>query len=137
MTSDIHSIRLRNTLWLFDAYKKQIAPGSPDLHGLSKSFSAFIGISPSYWTRMKGPNPLKNIGDLLARKIERKFRFPAGWLDKDNALIPDLPGQLVAATDDLNELGFLQAALGIYRAKPKVAKAWVMRQQKDASNVQS
>jgi hypothetical protein len=134
MSSDLHSIRLRNTLWLFQAYKKQVAPGSPDMHGLSKAFSSFIGISPSYWTRMKGPNPLKNIGDLLARKIERKFHFPAGWLDKDNAMAPELPEQIVAATHDLDELGFLQAALGIYRAKPRIAKAWVMRQQKEMSN---
>lgn len=134
MSNDLHIIRLRNTLWLFEAYKQQIAPGSPDLHGLSKSFSAFLDISPSYWTRMKGPNPLKNIGDLLARKIERKFCFPPGWLDKDNALMPELPEQVVASTHDLDELGFLQAALNIYRLKPRAAMAWVSRQTKDTNS---
>jgi hypothetical protein len=137
MACDLHSIRLRNTLWLFEAYKKQVAPGSPDLHGLSKAFSVFIGISPSYWARMKGPNPLKNIGDLLARKIERKFGFPAGWLDKDNALMPELPEQVVASTQDLDELGFLQAALNIYRLKPRAAIAWVNRQKKETKSDQS
>lgn len=134
MSNDLHTLRLRNTLWLFEAYKQQIAPGSPDLRGLDKSFSTFIGISPSYWARMKGPSPLKNIGDLLARKIERKFHFPAGWLDKDRASSPQLPQQAIAASSDLEELAFLQAALDIYRTKPRVATAWIKRQRKDFTN---
>ena len=134
MKNDLYLLRLRNTLWLFHAYKQQIAPGAPDLRGLDRSFAAYLGLSPSYWTRMKGPNPLKNIGDLLARKIERKFHLPVGWLDKDREVSPGMPRQAPTTGDSLDELGFLQAALEIYRARPNEAIDWVHRQRRNTDH---
>jgi hypothetical protein len=128
--SDIFAIRLSNTLWLYNGYKSQVAPGLSEVRGLDKKFSEYIGISPSYWTRVKAPHPLKNIGDLLARKIERKFRFPLGWLDKAHDDLDAVPAFMLGLSDDLEELEFLKSALGIYRANPKAAAAWVKRQSR-------
>ena len=83
---------------------------------------------------MKGPNPLKNIGDLLARKIERKFHLPAGWLDNDREVLPGLPRQASTTGNSLDELGLLQAALEIYRARPNEAIDWVHRQHRNTDH---
>lgn len=44
-------------------------------------FADIVGISTSYVSQIIGPHPRREIGERLARKIERAFNKPVGWLD--------------------------------------------------------
>lgn len=125
MATDIAELRLRNTYLMLELFKEQVAPGSPDLHGLEKAFALNLGISSSYWSQLKSDKGNKNIGDKLARQFERKFRFPMGWLDKVHKDAPVLPGSLTVLANTEAEADFLRAAQAIFRRKPGLAKAWV------------
>ena len=55
-------IRLQNTLWLFEAFRQQVAPGDVAVRGLDKAFAGQLGVSPSYWAQVKSADNPKNIG---------------------------------------------------------------------------
>ena len=125
MKQDISDVRLRNTLLLFESFKEQVAPGSPDLHGLEKAFAKQLGISRSYWSQLKSDKGEKNIGDVLARRFERGIGMPMSWLDKVHADTPLLPGSLNIAAQSEAEADFLRAAQAIFRQRPGAAKRWI------------
>lgn len=128
-SADLHlslaQIRLVNTLWLFEAFRQQVAPGTIAVRGLDKAFAAQLGISASYWAQIKSTGHPKNIGLNLARQFERKFHMPMGWLDKE--LSDKQPARLSLQFEaaDADEFAFLQAASRVYRQRPSLANAWV------------
>lgn len=122
--SSLSEIRMRNTLWLFKAFRQQIAPGDVAVRGLDKVFAGQLGVSPSYWAQLKSADKPKNIGPNLARQFERKFHMPPGWLDQAHAKVSALPQELRLEAADAAELAFLQAARRIYRRTPEPAKTW-------------
>ena len=127
--SSLSEIRLRNTLWLFEAFRQQVAPGDVAVRGLDKAFAGQLGVSPSYWAQVKSADKPKNIGPNLARQFERKFHMPLGWLDKVHADVSALPQDLRLEAADAAELAFLQAARRIYRQKPGLAKTWARKNE--------
>ncbi|PLA74554.1 hypothetical protein CYQ88_05595 [Hydrogenovibrio sp. SC-1] len=52
--------------------------------GNMASFSERIGRAQTQVSRLMGKNPTRNIGDKLARHIERCFCLPAYWLDRQH-----------------------------------------------------
>lgn len=119
-----NEIRLANTLWLFEAYKQEMAPGSPDLRGLHKAFAINLGISPSYWAQIRSPERKKGIGPNLARQFERKFGLKTGWLDEEHSeQAPSSPPpryEVIAGT--IEEQAFLDSALACYRTRPQATQ---------------
>lgn len=50
--------------------------------GMTKAqFAELIDTSPAAFSQLLGPNPNRNIGDKLARKIENALGLSFGWLD--------------------------------------------------------
>lgn len=50
--------------------------------GMTKAdFAGLIDTSPAALSQLMGPNPIRNIGDKLARKIENALGLSFGWLD--------------------------------------------------------
>lgn len=126
--SELNEIRLANTLRLFESFKQMIAPGSPDLRGLDRSFAANLGVSPSYWAQIKSPQRIKGIGKNLARQFERKFYMPEGWLDEPHedeliTLPARSPSEYSVSASTVEEKEFLEAALQLFRACPEKARA--------------
>ena len=50
--------------------------------GQKIKFAELLGMSKGLVNNYIGPNPTKQIGDEVARRIERAFRKPHGWLDE-------------------------------------------------------
>ncbi|QMK77576.1 LexA family transcriptional regulator [Citrobacter sp. RHB20-C16] len=50
--------------------------------GMTKAqFAELIETSPAALSQLLGPNPNRNIGDRMARKIETTLNLPFGWMD--------------------------------------------------------
>lgn len=72
--------------------------------GLTKaSFAELCDISPATLSQMLGPNPRRNIGDKMARKIESSLELPLGWMDKTHHDVHE-----VIDNENLEVAGFLQ-----------------------------
>jgi SOS-response transcriptional repressor LexA len=52
--------------------------------GGKKEFANFLGMEPSQVSQLIGPNPVKNIGNSIAQRIEKAFDLPAGYLDVEH-----------------------------------------------------
>lgn len=52
--------------------------------GGNSSFATQIDREPTQTSRFLGGNPTKNVGDDLARHIEKCFDLPTGWLDQEH-----------------------------------------------------
>jgi phage repressor protein C with HTH and peptisase S24 domain len=52
-------------------------------------FARLLGMEPSQVSQIIGPNPSKNIGNSVARRIEKAFGKPEKWLDSEH---PEMPG---------------------------------------------
>ena len=59
----------------------------------SSEFATVIGVSPTYFKQMKKgkDNGGRNIGNSIAKRIEKAFEKPAKWLDLDHS--PKKPRQ--------------------------------------------
>lgn len=53
--------------------------------GTQRVFAEIIGKSQSQVGQFAGENPVKNIGNKIAREIEQAFNKPEGWLDTADA----------------------------------------------------
>lgn len=72
---DIKTIRRQNLNRLIGKYT---------FKGLSKAqFAEKIGIPPSQLSQLSGVNAVRNIGDMMARRIETSLELPFGWMDSD------------------------------------------------------
>ncbi|WP_340618252.1 S24 family peptidase [Xenorhabdus entomophaga] len=72
-------IRRNNLRTLMAQYGRQ---------GTSKaSFAELIGIPPSQLSQLTSDNVVRNIGDIIARRIEGNLDLPTGWLDVPQQLI--------------------------------------------------
>ncbi|WP_288366564.1 hypothetical protein [uncultured Acinetobacter sp.] len=78
---DSKSIRYQNTRYLVDS-----------VGGVS-NFAEKIGKGQSQTSQIAGTNPIKGIGNKVAREIEDAFGKPHGWLDvqhlEDSNLLSD------------------------------------------------
>ncbi|WP_330926316.1 hypothetical protein [Candidatus Sororendozoicomonas aggregata] len=83
---DINEIRRHNARLLADQFKT--------LSG----FADYIDRSQTYVSRFIGRNPTKGIGNKIARKIEKSFDKPHGWLDTLHSSLDDNDGKDQPAT---------------------------------------
>lgn len=67
---DIKEIRLTNMLDIIDGVSSQ------------REFCDLAGIESSYVSQIKNPSNPKNIGEKLARRIEKAMDKPPGWMDQ-------------------------------------------------------
>jgi hypothetical protein len=49
--------------------------------GGKADFARLVSMEPSQVSQLIGPNPSKNIGNSIARRIERAYELPEGWID--------------------------------------------------------
>ncbi|ECO0395735.1 TPA_asm: LexA family transcriptional repressor, partial [Salmonella enterica] len=68
----IHDIRRSNARKLRDGV------------GGNSSFATMIDREPTQTSRFMGDGATKNIGDSMARHIEKCFDLPVGWLDQEH-----------------------------------------------------
>lgn len=79
----IYAIRLENA--------RQLAS---EAEGVVR-FGARLGMSKAQASQIVGRNPIRQIGDDTAERIEAAFRKPADWLDTDHSdPLPDLVRRL-------------------------------------------
>ena len=57
----------------------------PTPERIRAAFADITGIGPARASHLVGQNPSRNIGHKTARRIERAFGKPEGWLDADHA----------------------------------------------------
>lgn len=50
--------------------------------GSIKALAELIDSNPDYISQIKGSKAKKNVGDKLARRLEKAFRKEHGWMDK-------------------------------------------------------
>jgi len=74
--NNIKEIRLKNLLKLIKQEGSQIA------------FSRTVDIDSSHISQIKNPSNKKNLGEKLARKIEKALKLPSGWMDIDHENLP-------------------------------------------------
>ncbi|HEU0200235.1 MAG TPA: hypothetical protein VFR86_07345 [Burkholderiaceae bacterium] len=119
---DIASLRLRNTLDLYDAFARQAAPlGRDSVRGLDALFCNRIQISPAQWSRFKsGAN---QIGEKLARQIEALSGKPYGWLDERHHAQAAVKAPETALPANDEERFAVALFLTAYRANPAGVKA--------------
>ncbi|PHM50154.1 S24 family peptidase [Xenorhabdus sp. KK7.4] len=56
--------------------------------GTSKAaFAELIGIPPSQLSQLTSDNAVRNVGDIIARRIEENLSLPIGWLDVPQHLV--------------------------------------------------
>lgn len=75
---------LIETMKTNDEIRRENARSLRDSAGGNKFFAGIIDREPTQISRIIGKNPSKNIGDDLARHIEKCFSLPAGWLDQEH-----------------------------------------------------
>jgi hypothetical protein len=94
----IYEIRRENARWLAQQC------------GGAKKFADLLDLAEARVSHLIGKTPSKNIGNKAARKIERAFDRPEGWLDTPNAWVAesDEVSTLVKA-DEVARLVFLFA----------------------------
>lgn len=49
--------------------------------GGKTEFARLVAMEPSQVSQLIGPKPTKNIGNSIARRIERAYQLPEGWID--------------------------------------------------------
>lgn len=55
--------------------------GQVALYGTQAALARALGVSEAHLTRVIGENPVKTIGEKMARDYETKLRLPSGTLD--------------------------------------------------------
>ena len=78
---DVARIRLDNAHALFDEFVRATVrhPDAATLRGLEGRFAERLQIQPSYWSQIKSRS--RQIGEHLARQLERLCHKPHGWMD--------------------------------------------------------
>lgn len=76
---DINEIRMGNYKALINKFQARADQRGLANHGLLKRFGEFSGLSPKYMSHIN--HNRKNIGGVIARKLEAAFDMPHGWLD--------------------------------------------------------
>lgn len=66
--------------------------------GGKSAFARLLQMEASQVSQIIGPNPKKNIGNSIARRIEQAHHLPEGWLDVEH---PELSGAKVERQADL------------------------------------
>lgn len=56
-----------------------------------------LGMSLSYLGQIIGKNPVKGIGDAIARRVEKELELPHGWMDQAHSLSTMSPDIFVRA----------------------------------------
>lgn len=56
--------------------------------GGKADFARLVSMEPSQVSQLIGPSPTKNIGNSIARRIERAYQLPEGWLDESHPESP-------------------------------------------------
>lgn len=59
--------------------------------GGAAEFGRTVGMEASQVSQLIGKNPIKNIGNSIARRIETSFSKPEGWLDQAHGIFSDSP----------------------------------------------
>lgn len=73
--------------------------------GTAAEFSKQSDTATSLLSQILSPNPTRNIGDRLARKIEEKLNLPPGWMDSPHNVVIDRSyseGEIKQAAPDKN-----------------------------------
>lgn len=114
---DISGIRLANYKRLLQEF--QDSPGQAGLmrHGLIKRFADHAGLSDRYLSHVN--NGKKNIGEVIARKMEAGFGKDHGWLDNNHEVV------LQSGSDTEKE--FIAIVMDLYRESPVEMNQHVMR----------
>lgn len=75
---DVHQIRIRNLQWLLECHYR----------GKQSGLAQALGKRPSVIWRLFSSDPghRRNMGNALARRIERTLGYPPGWMDQVHAL---------------------------------------------------
>jgi hypothetical protein len=120
---DVASIRLDNTLLLFDEFlHAQIKlPDAAALRGLERRFAERLQIQPSYWSQIKSRS--RQIGERLARQFEHLCHKPRGWMDEPHATATatsPVADDNAPRTDD--ERFIVGLVLAYYRRHPERAR---------------
>jgi len=121
--STVSGIRKRNLMWLRTVVfqkKLEAESGGHEVRGADKLFSQEIGLNPKYFGHIK--NGRRNVGNPLAREVERVFDRPIGWMDAEHT-------EAAGATRDENEV--VAAALRLFRLNPAEARRVLMNALND------
>jgi len=102
---DTSQVRRGNLIALFHEYASSKVQTKGATTGLQQEFAQALKIHPSLWSLLKSGK--RQVGDKLARQIERLMDKPIGWLDLVHGANPS-PSDA--------EQAFLDLALRAYRA---------------------
>jgi hypothetical protein len=112
---DIHAIRARNYLSLFEQFKNTLIAESGRDYGALDKFGKKVGITARYLTHINARR--KRIGDESCRKIEAAFGLPSGWMD-----VSHITDKSKGMPQDDKESRFVATALKCFRADPLKAQ---------------
>ena len=82
--ADIHDIRRRNLRLLIDEYANGNLYRFVEV--TCKGSLSYKGLQP-VTTPTGGPRKRRNLGSMLARRIEVQLRLPRGWMDHDRSCV--------------------------------------------------
>lgn len=76
-------------------------------------FAKKIGKAQAYVSNILGENPKRNIGNQVAREIEKYFNIQSGWLDYDHSV--KIPAYSIQAYEDISEVSSEHAKIPVYQ----------------------
>lgn len=88
-----------------------------DKEGSVQAFAAKVETDPNYVSSLLSEKGKRNVGDLMARKIERAYRLPQGALDYHSLLAYKVANEVHGMPDE-----DLEAIMDFVKFK-KIAKA--------------
>lgn len=114
----IYEIRKQNFNWLFEQYKDSLWRDDPTVpnRGMLMRFAERIGENPRYLSHVI--NDRRNIGEELARSMERALHLPEFWMDQDHTGINPV-------TPDERE--FVDSALRLFRKNASEAQSALLK----------
>jgi phage repressor protein C with HTH and peptisase S24 domain len=82
-------------------------------------FARLVQMEPSQVSQIIGPKPSKNIGNSIARRIEKAFNLPESWLDVGH---PELvvPGELPREGIPVDDSAYINEKVGNIRSSAVV-----------------
>lgn len=115
---DIAEIRRMNFLKLLDEFRDLNCNGIG--RGSMAAFARYHDIALSFVSQMKSGG--RNIGEVLARQLEKKSGKPDRWMDDEQHLID---------MSDHKQVDFVDVAMTLYRASPDHAKDALLKAMRD------
>lgn len=121
---DASEIRFKNYIKLRARFRERPEEVLLPERGSLGRFATFIEVSEAYLSHVN--NRRKPVGNKTAKKLEKAFELPHGWVDNDH-------DRLLESDSCQAEKGFVAIAMKLYKESPIEMQALLLRYMAERS----